>query len=49
MNNERLKALLDAMVRLCELWNSMPPAQSSHAVYRQIEFVKRAIREELKK
>jgi hypothetical protein len=49
MNNERLKILTDALVKLAEYWTRAPSGEKSHAIYSQIDFLKKLIREECKK
>ena len=48
-DNERLKLLLDALVKLAEYWQSASPGQNSHAIYDQIRFIRKKITQELKK
>lgn len=49
MNNERLRVLIDALVRLTELWTKVSPGAPAHSVYAQIDFIRKKINEELKK
>ena len=52
MNNERLKILLDALIKLSEYWvKAGDGARGSnlHSIYDQIHFIRRAITKELNK
>lgn len=49
MNNERLKILTDALVKLTEYWTRASPGEKSHAIYSQIDFLRKLIREECRK
>ena len=49
MNNERLKILMDALLKLAEYWTKATPGEKSHAIYSQIEFIRKLIREECRK
>lgn len=49
MNNERLTVLVEALVKLSEFWTKTSPGVNSHAIYSQIDFFRKLIREELKR
>jgi hypothetical protein len=50
MNNERLKILIDALVKLAEYWTRTQPGSTGHhSIHMQIDFIRKLIREELKK
>jgi hypothetical protein len=48
-DNERLKILIDALLKLADYWTKGCTGQSAHAIYEQINFIRREIRKELKK
>lgn len=47
MNNERLKILLDTLVRLTDTWNRGEPGSHCGMIAEQIRFIKKLIREEM--
>lgn len=49
MNNERLKLLLDTLVKLAELWKNTNSSEGKHSIYAQIDFIRKLINAECKK
>lgn len=51
MDNERLKILVDALIKLSEYWvqGSSSHGSNLHSIYDQIHFIRRAITKELNK
>ena len=49
MNNERLKILVDALIKLSEYWVQGSHGSNLHSIYDQIHFIRRAITKELSK
>lgn len=53
MDNERLKILVDALIKLSEYWvqgaNGHANGGNLHSIYDQIHFIRRAITKELSK
>lgn len=49
MNNERLKILVDALVKMSELWKNTNSSDGKHSIYSQIDFLRKKITAELKK
>lgn len=49
MNNERLKILLDTLVKLAELWKNVNNGDAKHSIYAQIDFIRKLIKKECEK
>lgn len=49
MNNERLKLLLDTLVKLVELRKNVNFSDSSYSINTQIDFIRKLINAECKK
>ena len=49
MKEERLRILVEALVKLSEQWTKASVGESKGAIYSQIDFIRKAITRELKK